>query len=95
MPVQFNDGSPVPEEMIGEACDELGEQFTGMSLEKGGIQGRWHYQGAVYRDNLVRLVVDFPELAKNRRWMKAFKARWKERLEQLELWMVSYRIEVE
>jgi len=27
--------------------------------------------------------------------MKKFKKRWKFRLEQLELWMVSYRIEVE
>lgn len=27
--------------------------------------------------------------------MKQFKGRWKTRLEQLELWMVSHRIEVE
>jgi hypothetical protein len=49
----------------------------------------------MYRDDLVRIVVDMPNTAKNRRWMQAFKARWKLRLEQLELWMVSYLIEVE
>jgi hypothetical protein len=49
----------------------------------------------VYRDNLVRLVVDTPDSARSRQWMKQFKSRWKTRLEQLELWMVSYRIEVE
>jgi len=27
--------------------------------------------------------------------MKAFKNRWKERLEQLELWMVSYLMTIE
>jgi len=27
--------------------------------------------------------------------MKKFKVRWKKRFDQLELWMVSYRIEVE
>jgi len=27
--------------------------------------------------------------------MRQFKERWKVRLEQVELWMVSYRIEVE
>jgi hypothetical protein len=48
-----------------------------------------------YRDNLVRIVVDVPDAAKNRQWMKKFKKRWKARLEQLELWMVSYRIEIE
>jgi len=27
--------------------------------------------------------------------MKDFKARWKIRLEQVDLWMVSYRVDVE
>lgn len=49
----------------------------------------------VYRDNLVRLVIDAPDTAKNRRWMKQYKQRWKKKLEQLELWMVSYVITVE
>jgi hypothetical protein len=39
--------------------------------------------------------VDVPDSPRNRQWMKQFKDRWKVRLEQLELWMVSYRIEVE
>jgi hypothetical protein len=46
----------------------------------------------LYRDNLVRDVVDVSDSAKNRQWMKEFKNRWKNRLEQLELWIVSYRI---
>ena len=33
--------------------------------------------------------------AMNRKWMKEYKARWKERLKQLEIWMVSYQIDVE
>jgi hypothetical protein len=28
-------------------------------------------------------------------WLKAFKKRWKEKLEQLEIWMISYRIDIE
>lgn len=49
----------------------------------------------VYRDNLVKIVVDVPDSVKHRRWMKQFKARWKAQFEQLELWMVSYRIDIE
>jgi len=49
----------------------------------------------MYHDKHLKLVVDVPDTTENRRWMRAFKARWKERLEQLELWMVSYRFEVE
>jgi hypothetical protein len=43
----------------------------------------------------TQVVVDVPDSAKSRQWMRLFKSRWKIRLEQLELWMVSYRIEVE
>jgi hypothetical protein len=49
----------------------------------------------LYRDNLVRIVVDVPDEPDNRRWMRAFKERWKSRLEQLELWMVSYVIDLD
>ena len=49
----------------------------------------------VFRDDLALLVVDVPDTAKNRKWMKAYKERWKKRLEQLELWMVSYPIDIE
>ncbi len=44
---------------------------------------------------MVRVVVDVPDSSKNRQWMKDFEERWKTLLEKLELWMVSYRIEVE
>jgi hypothetical protein len=59
------------------------------------VEGHWLYGGILYLDDLVRVVVDVPDSARNRQWMKQFKDRWKVRLEQLELWVVSYRIEVE
>jgi hypothetical protein len=40
-------------------------------------------------------MVDVPDTTESRDWMKEFKRRWKTRLVQLELWMVSYTIEVE
>jgi hypothetical protein len=49
----------------------------------------------IYRDNLARLLVEIPDTATNRQWMRQFKERWRVRLKQIELWMVSYRIEVE
>ena len=48
-----------------------------------------------YSIDLVRLVVDVPDTADSRQWMREFKGRWKTRLEQMELWMVSHPIEVE
>ncbi|MDQ2687589.1 MAG: hypothetical protein M3Y28_06955 [Armatimonadota bacterium] len=71
------------------------DNFGAASYETQRVEGHWRQSGTLYRNNLVRLVVDVPDTAAHRDWMRDFKARWKTRLEQLELWLVSYRIEVE
>jgi hypothetical protein len=71
------------------------DQFGAASYETQKVEGHWRHGGVLYRDNLVRLIVDVPDSPKNRRWMKKYKERWREKLEQVELWMVSYRIEIE
>jgi len=95
LPLQFNNGRDVPAEWLAEAVLEIVEQFGAASYETQRIEGHWRGGGVIYRDNLVRIVIDVPDTPKNRRWMKAFKERWKERLEQLELWMVSYLVTIE
>jgi hypothetical protein len=85
----------VPAEWLAEAVLEIVDHFGAASYETQKVEGHWRHSGVLYRDNLVRLIVDAPDSAKNRRWMKGFKDRWRKRLEQVELWMVSYRIEIE
>lgn len=95
LPLQFNDGREVPSEWLAEAVLEVVDHFGAASYETQKVEGHWRHSGVLYRDNLVRIVVDVPDSVTHRRWMRAFKGRWKERLEQVELWVVSYRIEVE
>ncbi len=95
LPLRFNDGRDVPEEWLAEAVLEFVERFGAASYETQRVEGHWRSGGVLYRDDLVKLVVDVPDTAGNRRWMREFKARWRERLEQLELWVVSFRIDVE
>ena len=95
LPLQFNDGRDVPTEWLAEAVLEIVDHFGAASYETQKLEGHWRQGGVLYRDNLVRVVVDVPDSAKSRQWMKEFKARWKARLEQHELWVVSHRVEVE
>ena len=95
LPLQFNDGRTVPPEWLAEAVLEIVDHFGAASYETQKVEGHWRHGGVLYRDDLVRIVVDVPDLTKNRRWMKQFKKRWKDRLEQLELWLISYPIEIE
>lgn len=95
LPLQFNDGRDVPPGFLAEAVLEIVDYFGAASYETQKLEGHWRQGGVLYRDTLVKVVVDVPDSMKSREWMKAFKSRWKVRLEQLELWMVSYRIELE
>ena len=65
------------------------------SYETQKVEGHWRHGGVLYRDVLVRLVVDVPDSSDHRNWIKEFKARWRVKLKQLELRVVSYRIDIE
>ena len=95
LPLQFNDGREIPGEWVAEAVLEVVDRFGAASYETQKVEGHWRHEGVSYRDTLVRLVIDIPEADENRAWMKEFKARWKTRLDQLELWVVSYQIDIE
>src|SRR2546423_9361228 len=94
LPLRFNDGRDVPGEWLAEAVLEIVSEFGAASYETQKVEGHWRHSGIAYRDDLVRIVVDVPDAKPNLLWIKAFKERWKARLEQLELWVVSYRTEV-
>lgn len=95
LPLQFNDGRDIPAEWLAEAVLEIVENFDAASYETQKVEGHWRYQGVLYRDNLVKVVVDVSDMTENREWMREFKKRWKEKLEQIDLWLVSYTIDVD
>ena len=95
LPLQFNDGHEVPPEWLAEAVLEMVVNFGAASYETQKVEGHWRHQGVLYRDNLVKIVIDAPDEEANREWMRQYKSRWKEKLEQLELWLVSYTIDVD
>lgn len=95
LPLAFNDGRPVPDEWIGQAVRQIAEHFQGVAFETQAIKGIWIHKGRTYRDDLTRITSDVPDVPKSRRWMREFKAQWKARLDQLEVWLVSWRIEIE
>ena len=95
LPLQFNDGRDVPAEWVTEAVLQIVDHFGAASYETQKVEGHWRQGGILYRDTLVKLVVDSPDSLENRDWMKRFKDQWKARLEQLDLWLVSYPIEID
>jgi hypothetical protein len=95
LPLQFNDGRDIPNKWLAEAVLEIVTNFGAASYETQKVEGHWRHQGILYRDDLVKIVIDAPDKEENRVWMRDYKERWKQKLEQLELWLVSYTIDVD
>lgn len=95
LPIQFNDGRDIPGEWLAEAVLEIVDRFGAASYETQRVEGHWRHAGVMYRDTLVKLVVDVPDSDESRAWMRQFKVRWKGRLEQVDLWLVSFTIDVD
>jgi hypothetical protein len=94
LPLRFNDGKPVPDELVADTLTDLEQRFGAVSSESQVIRGIWHSQGQVFRDESARVFVDVPDLPENRQFFVELKDRLKVRLQQLDIWMTSYLIDV-
>jgi hypothetical protein len=94
LPLQFNDGSSVSDELIADTILELRQHFGAVSCETQRIHGVWTHETEVYRDELIRLFVDAPDTSESRDFFVELKVRLKGRFNQLDIWMTTYPIEV-
>jgi hypothetical protein len=95
LPTNLNDGSKVPSELIDSAVKEVLDRFGAASEEPESIDGHWKHRGRVQHDSLSKLVIDVKDEPENRRWMREFKSRWKDKLDQTDIWLISFPIDVE
>jgi len=94
LPRQFNDGQPVPDEMIADTLLVLRQRFGAVSSETQIIRGLWQHEGEVHRDDLVRVFVDVPDLPEHREFFQQFKESLKAKFQQIDIWMTTYPIEI-
>ncbi len=72
LPAQFKDGE-IPEEWLGEASTRLSSVSAALA-QSHAIEGGWRNEGVHYRDELARNIVDVPDNATSRKWMKKSKS---------------------
>lgn len=94
LPLRFNDGQPVPDELIADALLALREQFGAVSCETQTIRGLWQHQEQVFRDDLVRVFVDALDESESRAFFVEFKERMKISFRQLDIWVTTYPIDI-
>jgi hypothetical protein len=94
LPLQFNDGAPVPDDVLAETLLELRSEFGAVSCETQVIHGYWHNGESLYRDNLARVFVDVDDVPEHRLFFDNYKEKLKVRFRQVEIWMTTYLIEL-
>ena len=94
LPLRFNDGQAVPDDIIVDALLELEARFGAVSSETQTIRGYWRHEDVSYRDDLIRVFVDAADEPESRQFFIEYKERLKERFRQLDIWMTTYLMEV-
>ena len=94
LPRRFNDGQPIPDELIADTLLELEAQFGAVSCETQVIRGLWRHEQQSFRDDLIRVFVDAPDAVESREYFREFKERAKSRFKQLDIWLTTYPIEI-
>jgi hypothetical protein len=94
LPLRFNDGQPVPDDLIAGLLLQLRQRFGAVSAETQAIHGFWQHEGQPYRDELVRVFVDAPDVPDTLQFFVEFKETLKVALKQIDIWMTTHPIEV-
>jgi hypothetical protein len=94
LPQKFNDGEPVPKNLIFDTLDEIRQRFGAVSWETQVIHGMWQQGKIEFSDDLVRIFVDVPDEPESRQFFTDFKEQLKARFRQLEIYTTTYPIDV-
>jgi len=97
LPTQYNDGRNVMDECIvcfPQTLMEVLDQFGAFSYTPQAIQGIWIQNGVRYEDNLFKLTVDVPDTMLSCDFVAHLKHELLKRFRQLEIYVISFPINV-
>ena len=93
LPLKYNDGSPVPDELLNQTRDELVTRFDALTGQPRGLIGVWRHEGQLFEDELACVTIDVEDSEENLLFFSNLKTTLMERFQQLEIYIISYPIE--
>jgi hypothetical protein len=93
LPLRFNDGEPVPDELILQTREELVAHFGGASFDPVPITGYWLHEETLFADELLRVRVSGRDPQADDPFIRRYKEALKERFRQEEIYLTAYTIE--
>ena len=94
LPVNLNDGSPQPPELLLRTIKEIVQQMGGCSFEPGIIEGTWVHDGKVFKDLNSRVTADVDFTPANLQFFENLKLALEARFQQHSIYITRHPIEV-
>lgn len=96
LPLKYNDGKAIESEKIVRVWDELADVFGGITVSplSAPYQGRWKYGGVEYIDEIIKIEIVAVNDRAAKKFLKAFKERLKESLQQIDILITTHGIQV-
>jgi hypothetical protein len=97
LPAKYNDGRAIMQVCMAcfpDTLMQVVQQFGALSYSPHAIQGVWTHAGRRYDDQLFRLTIDADDTPETRQWIRHLKHDLLSRFDQLEIYVISYPIEV-
>ena len=93
LPLNYNDGTQIEAEKFEQTAEELCSRFPGITEDTVKVMGTWKYGGMRYRDTLFRIRIDTTDPSSTA-FLKAQKEVWKQRFQQLDIWITAQQIDI-
>ena len=96
MPLRYNDGREIEAEKIKRIKEELVNAFGGITASppESAYQGIWKYAGVEYIDEIIKIEVVTPGDKVTKKFLKDFKDRLKEDLQQVDILITTHGIQI-
>src|SRR5438552_254012 len=94
LPTRYNDGRPVEEEKFTQTRRDLVFAFGAVTWCPDRLQGVWTHGGQIFEDTNIKVVIDLEDTSDTDAFFQQFKQTLKARFDQIDIWMISYRIEI-
>jgi hypothetical protein len=94
LPLKYNDGRPVNEDLFEQTREELVAQFGALAIQPGVVRGIWVHEATRYEGELLRYVIDVDDTPENQTFFIKLKAILLERFEQIEIYIASFPVDI-
>ena len=94
LPTQYNDGALIEPLKYWQTSQEIVARFGAITWQPEILQGIWQHEGRGYYEQNVRFFVDVEDTPENNSFFVEFKSVLKQRFRQVDIWVISYQINV-